>query len=323
MDLYPLISVIVPVYNVAPYLEECLDSIARQSYCNFEVILVDDGSTDNSGEICDTYCGKDNRFRVIHQENQWVSGARNTGLREAAGEWLCFIDSDDFVDSEYLMALYQKTSEGYLLAVVDVSCPPFESCFNDGEIDSDSIFKKLFPISNDSSIKEKVVYSVVWNKFYHRSLLDGLHFKDLPAGEDKEFNCRVYLMVDKVGLVNLPLYHYRHRENSIMRSLEKEQNVDYRRFKLCEELLASFRFPDSCKTCRTWLLRTAFSYMIYARLKAWPSQLDRDWKNDCRSVIEKYWKEFLLSKLIPQKQRLAFFLYWYFPFFGKALSGIS
>ena len=322
MDTFPLISVIVPVYNVAPYLEECLDSVAHQSYPNFEVILVDDGSTDESGSICDAWCGQDGRFRVIHQENQWQSGARNTGLREFKGEWVSFIDSDDYVDSEYLMALYQKTREGYLLTMAELSYPPFDSCFTEGEIDSDSIFKKLFPIGNDSSIKEKLVYSVVWNKLYHRSLLENLRFKHLLAGEDKEFNCRVYLRVDKAGLVNLPLYHYRRRENSIMGSLKKEENINYRRFKLCQELLTSFEFPDSCKSCRVWLIRTAFSYMIHARLQAWPSQLDQNWKDACHSVIKKHWKEFLAGEPIPVKQKVAFFLYWMFPSIGKARSGI-
>ena len=101
----PLISVIVPVYNVENYLRECLESIRNQTYRNLEVFLINDGSTDNSGIICEEYAAKDNRFTVIHQENAGASSARNRGIESAIGKWITFIDADDYVESNYLETL--------------------------------------------------------------------------------------------------------------------------------------------------------------------------------------------------------------------------
>ena len=106
-----LISIIVPVYNVESYLPYCLESISNQTYTHFEAILVDDGSTDTSGVICDDYCKKDTRFTVIHQENQWLSGARNTGLSAAKGDFFCFVDSDDYIHPRYLEVLYNALEQ--------------------------------------------------------------------------------------------------------------------------------------------------------------------------------------------------------------------
>ena len=105
MDVHKLISVIVPVYNVEEYLEECLESIKHQTYTDIEVILVNDGSTDNSKEICEKYCRQDNRFKLINQENQGLSEARNVGIRESIGEYIYFVDSDDMIKTDILQTL--------------------------------------------------------------------------------------------------------------------------------------------------------------------------------------------------------------------------
>ena len=111
----PIISVIVPVYNVEQYLPHCIDSILTQTFTDFEVLLIDDGSTDNSGRICDEYAKKDNRIRVFHKENGGVSSARNVGLDNAEGEFLGFVDGDDILSPVYLMILL-KALEDFLLS---------------------------------------------------------------------------------------------------------------------------------------------------------------------------------------------------------------
>lgn len=103
----PLVSVVVPVYNVASYLEQCLDSVVNQTYKNLEIILVDDGSTDGSGAICDRYAEKDSRIQVIHKENGGLSSARNVGLERITGEWALFVDSDDWIELNTLELLFE------------------------------------------------------------------------------------------------------------------------------------------------------------------------------------------------------------------------
>ena len=107
------ISVIVPVYNTETYLHACIESIVNQSFVDFDLILVDDGSTDGSGQVCDAEASKDKRIRVIHKENEGVSVARNTGIECARSKWITFIDSDDTVEKDYLKVLYQKAQSNY------------------------------------------------------------------------------------------------------------------------------------------------------------------------------------------------------------------
>lgn len=124
----PLISVIIPVYNVEKYLHRCLDSVIEQTYKNLEVILIDDGSTDHSGEICDDYAAKDVRIHVIHQENQGVSAARNKGLDTAKGEYIAFVDSDDYI----LPEMYAKMLECIIENNVDFCVCQWQYEYADG-----------------------------------------------------------------------------------------------------------------------------------------------------------------------------------------------
>ena len=121
-------SVIVPVYNVEAYLEKCVQSILRQTEQDFELLLVDDGSTDSSGQLCEELAKKDSRIRVIHQENQGLGGARNTGIREAKGDWLLLVDSDDWIEPEIL----EKTLEAGLREEADMVVFPFRSVDEEG-----------------------------------------------------------------------------------------------------------------------------------------------------------------------------------------------
>lgn len=131
-EINPKISIIIPVYNVEKYLRECLDSILNQTLKEFEVILVDDGSPDNSGIICDEYANRDSRFKVIHKKNAGVSAARNTGLKEAKGKWVTFIDSDDFVAKTFLENLYKPITEGLKVDFVQGGCVNYKN----GEVES-------------------------------------------------------------------------------------------------------------------------------------------------------------------------------------------
>ena len=214
-----LISIIVPVYNVESYLPYCLESISNQTYTHFEAILVDDGSTDTSGVICDDYCKKDTRFTVIHQENQWLSGARNTGLSAAKGDFFCFVDSDDYIHPRYLEVLYNALEQ----TGCDVAMVGRKSSLKSGTY-SDIVVKAPIIIGQDDMMKSlfgKGV-KVVWNKLYKSHLKD-LRFNTIIA-EDIDYNVRLYLHIDNVAYVDTELYYFLIRPNSITHNYSYEHH---------------------------------------------------------------------------------------------------
>ena len=223
-----LISVIVPVYNVEQYLKECIHSILKQTYQNFEMILVDDGSTDRSGEICDEYSLKDERIKVIQKVNGGLSSARNTGIEEAKGSFFAFIDSDDYIDKVFLEALYHQLME----KDADIcECSFFrlkhnklipERLFHSETLDNETAVRRLFASPYESFV-------VTWNKLYKKSLFEKIRFPEGKLQEDEFTTYKLLYQSRKIAYVNQNLYIYRIRENSIMksgRSVEKAEALD-------------------------------------------------------------------------------------------------
>lgn len=176
------ISVIVPVYKVENYIHECIDSILNQTFQNLEIILVDDGSPDNCGKICDDYAQKDNRVKVIHQENAGLSAARNAGIQAATGKYLCFIDSDDYISADYCQTLYNlliTTSYDYSVCGV--------KRFDDGQVPQ-SLEKECISIFTNYEYLglqlNKQREFGVWNKLYRREIFDKILFKTGKLHED-------------------------------------------------------------------------------------------------------------------------------------------
>lgn len=208
-----LVSVIVPVYNVGKYLGRCIDSILAQTFTDFELILVDDGSTDDSGKICDEYAKHDSRIKVIHQENGGVSSARNRGLDECKGRWIAFIDSDDWVDSNYLETLLKGVEEGYEISRAEVE-----------EITEKGV-RKLSFIQEDVRVRgkefEEYIYkflratdgSVVWGGLFDRKKIEESNLRfdcDLKVGEDSLFVYQYIYLLSPLSLrINTETqYHY-------------------------------------------------------------------------------------------------------------------
>lgn len=211
-----LISVIVPIYKVEDYLEQCIDSIVNQTYKNLEIILVDDGSPDRCPQICDEYAAKDNRIKVIHQENGGLSAARNAGLDIATGEYIAFVDSDDWVEKEmyeHLMSLTLKYTVDVATCAVNsvvgtknTKCKPVEQTEN--VYKSNDLFDKLFKDAYN-------VKSEVWNKVYSRQIIGDLRFKVGQIYEDLYFDRILFSRNCLVAVSNCPLYNYRvNREGS-------------------------------------------------------------------------------------------------------------
>lgn len=213
----PLISVIVPVYNVEKYLKRCLDSIRKQTYSNIEILLIDDGSTDQSGRICDDFAKLDSRVRVFHKENGGVSTARNLGIEQAKGEYITFVDSDDYVDSDYIEYLYHLASAqkclialcGYYVRFVEKNKCHYEGNKN-----------KRTEILDDVQCIEKLLYNedgvavFIWGKLYHNSLLKGFRYPDKNFAEDVETTYKIFHEAHKIACGYLCKYNYCIRENS-------------------------------------------------------------------------------------------------------------
>lgn len=211
-----LISVIVPVYNVADYLEQCLDSILNQTYKEFEVILVDDGSTDTSYSICDEYVKRDSRFHLFRQENKGLSAARNAGLELCKGGYVTFVDSDDFVSPEYLQGMIENLKQ----ADADIAiCEHYrlengtfyfqKHDLNDREIiSSRDAFKRIHQVN----------YAVAWGKLFKSSLFRYVRFPVGRVYEDSFTLPKLYMFCEKIVVLPDELYCYRQRSTSIINS---------------------------------------------------------------------------------------------------------
>ena len=213
----PLVSIIVPIYNVEKFLDDCVESIVKQSYDNLDIILVDDGSPDNSPKICDEWAKKDNRIKVIHKKNGGVCSARNEGIKSAKGEWISFVDADDFIEETYVEDMYNKaieTNSKYVCCGYNkVYSNNVESINADGEVKE--LQKKDYLIS---LLNVQTSYGFVHMKLINKELFKNVKFNEnLVVGEDALFNIELTKNIDKAVIMNKPLYNYRINLDSVVR----------------------------------------------------------------------------------------------------------
>ena len=220
-----LISIIVPVYNVEDYIEECLDSILNQTYKNLEILLVDDGSTDNSGKICDKYVKKDNRFKVIHQKNSGLSESRNNAIKVSSGKYLSFVDSDDIIHPRMIEILHQELIKNKS----DISICKFQNFYTKFIIKEKKYEVKLLTQEEflKELMKDKEISDHACNKLYKKTLFKEIKFPIGKKYEDIGTTYKIALTAKKFVYLNMELYGYRTRENSIVNNLKKETLLDY------------------------------------------------------------------------------------------------
>lgn len=211
-----LISVIVPVYNVEPeYLCNCLESIIGQNYRNLEILLIDDGSTNGNGNICDQYALKDERICVVHKKNDGVSSSRNVGIEKSQGQFICFVDADDYIDIGYISHMYQETTDA------DVVCSGHTKLFNNKREKHDAY---------DSKYKYNMdVLGTVWGKLYRREIIGQKRFDiELEHCEDVAFNFEVLKMA-RYKYVFDNGYYYRYVTNSAVHRFDADMFQKYRK----------------------------------------------------------------------------------------------
>ena len=301
----PLISVIIPVYNVRDYLERCLRSVAAQDYPNFEVLLVDDGSTDGSGEICEQWSGKDFRFRTFHKENGGLSDARNYGLDRCEGEYISFVDSDDFIERTYLSYLYGliHRAEGCRVSQANFRILRGNRPENNSAGDEDLILS-----GHDAA--EAVLYHdcvdvAAWCKLYERSVFDSLRF---PAGriyEDTYIFADVLERTETYVYGHLPQYSYVKNPSSITTQAFREKNLEY--------IAAVKRMTDRIRARYPDLEAGCVRRMNHARLSVLKYMKDCESKympirDRLRQEVLAEAGQFVLQPRTPRRDKLAVML---------------
>jgi glycosyltransferase involved in cell wall biosynthesis len=314
-----MISVIVPVYNVEAFLPNCLESIAAQSLTDFEVILVDDGSTDASGRVCDDFCARDHRFSVIHQANQGASGARNTGLKEAKGDYIYFIDGDDYLAPDTLEVLYTALSSGYDLSMIDFekTCQ-LDTDFECGHIGETAVThsvetgRGMIETMLGSFSEDSIKACVVWNKLYPKSLIQGLSYKDISDSEDVDFNYRVYLRVGKLIHIKQPLYFYMQRTDSITGDSNNQSQRYYNRLEVYHDMLDVTDSSDAC--LRGLVLKKLYRTVLSSRHYLKNTSRELVAKDLYSKIFSETRDEFYHNRTIAFIEKAQFFILWRFPF---------
>ena len=275
-----LISIIIPVYDVEAYLNQCVDTVLTQSYQHMEIILVDDGSLDRSPAICDEYAEKDMRVRVIHQENKGLSEARNTGIRAAKGDYLLFLDGDDFYDDEDAVSRLVKRAESTHAEVISFSYQKYWK-----ETEKKERYHKP-GVSMSSSITDKeeqtefltsrhLFIASACNKLISRSLLEreSLFFRGGVYSEDIEWCARLLMKARSLDYVDECFYCYRQRENSITHSMDMQKCMHH-----CQNILTCFSLTEEASPeIRVPLYRyTAYQYATFFHTVAYAERKPKD-----------------------------------------------
>lgn len=222
----PLITVVVPIFKVEKYLDECVQSIICQTYQNLEIFLVDDGSPDRCGEMCDDYAKKDYRISVIHQKNKGLSGARNSAIDICRGEYITFVDSDDWISPDMIEQLYNSL----ILEGAQMSCTSPESFYEDGACsvrkDSEEILVYTKEKALDCFLFNDYLTPCVWGKLYVKKLWTDVRCPEGKLFEDQFTTYKLIDQCEKIVYCTRPMYHYRKRAGSIGHSSFNKKTYD-------------------------------------------------------------------------------------------------
>lgn len=317
-----MVSVIVPVFNVEGYLPRCLESIVSQTYKDLEIILVDDGSTDNSGSICDEYSDKDIRIRVIHQKNSGLPEARNSGLKVAKGDYIIMPDGDDALHPQMIEILYDLINSGDY---------DFSMCYGEKIYNVDKIKERVrrpisaskdVELSRDSAIMNlwvlsqfQLQYGVVWNKLYKRDLIEAIGYFVNTAAQDLEFNNRVFMYTSKVVLTTEQLYYYVQRETSI---IHQKNSLRYLNVLNTYDLSLS-EIPRDNKLYRSYCLATMFHRFFNIRYVYRGTPNTHIAKDTIRKLHKKNQFEYYTCRYISFHEKLKAIVFYFFPFLYSAV----
>ena len=317
-----LLSIIIPVYNVEKYLEKCIDSIINQTYTNLEIILVDDGSTDNCGNICDEYAKKDNRIKLIHKENGGTSDARNEGLKISTGEYIGFVDSDDYIEPN----MYEEMINNIKKNNADIVICSYNNTNNKKR--QRKVNKKRYSYINNDEIeiinKEEAVSKLffddscrgfLWNKLYKRDMLYNdkkliLFDDNIKILEDLLYNYIVFQNADRVVFNHNRFYNYVQREDSALHLGYSLTNKTFFYLMALDKLIQTVndeKIRDKLK--RDYCTEATYVYYYLTKY----STINKDTTDKLKKAKKKYKKDIQNSKYLKASKKIKTTLCYYFP----------
>lgn len=329
-----MISIIVPVYNIEKYISKCLQSIAEQTYQNLEIIVVDDGSTDSSGKIADEFADKDSRFVIIHKENGGVASARNTGIANVHGDYIGFVDGDDYINREMFQVLFDNLKK----FECDISGCSFRGV-NDSnignpeeQIDKDN--QRTLVINNYESYKYyyhepcleadtpflTTSQRFLWNKIYKKNIFDDIFFpEDAYLGEDACVYFDIFKKASKSVYTDLKLYYYYNREDSLTKDKIESEEKHIKRLKINSEIarkyisaLESLGYYDLYKEC---VVYETFGLLFNCSSSDSGKKVQRTYKKEIKSILDT--KKFI--HCLTLKQKCLVVLFWIAPSLYKRI----
>lgn len=319
-----LISVIIPIFNSSFYIKRCLDCMVNQSYSNLEIILINDGSTDNSGMICNNYAIKDKRIKIINQENKGVAEARNTGLKYSTGNYIAFIDIDDIIHPDYFYILLKAIKSGeYEMA----SCQYISiweqdlnnkknlwTNFNERCTTKSKYFwfDGLLSIPIDKTRNSSIPFEMVWAKIYKKDFIKDIHFETL-WGEDQEFNSKVYSQLNNSILIESPFYIWVQNAKSAHRADPHNNFTSFLEctYKIYNNIPLNLSLPKSKALKRAWLGILSTRFLISSDKQLTKNKQDNLFK--IKFKANKLKSSLIKSKYIHLYFKIGALLFYYFP----------
>lgn len=298
-----MISIVVPVYNSEKYIGKCIESILNQTYKKWELILVDDGSKDNSLSICNYYAGLDDRIKVIHIDNNGSAHARNIGLSYVCGEYVAFIDSDDYIDSKYLEILLETLKKQNADIV---ECDYWYVENSNIEVIKpikDSIRELSASDALYENVRDVICRQLVWNKLYKRDVIGNEKFVERKTIDDEFWTYRILARANKIIHISVPLYYYVQHSNSIMHkgySIKRIQDIEaqYERYEFIKEY-----YPEHTQIAINTLFFSSLYHMQQALKYLDKTEIKQVYK-ELDNILKKVCSFKMLMSYVPIKQKI-------------------
>lgn len=309
-DMEEKISVIIPIYQVENFLRKCIETIVEQTYQNLEIILVDDGSKDNCPQICDEYARKDERIKVIHKENGGLSDARNVGIENATGDYLFFIDSDDWVEKDILSHLYIMLKENK----ADIAECQYEKVYQEQDIIENEKEKVMLlqprQALENLAVENKINNIIICSKLYKSKLFREIRFPKGKIHEDEYTTYKLFYMANKIVVTNLKLYYYRQREGSIIVTKFNPKRLDV--IQAYEERLKFYQKKDEKHLYKLEI--TKFLYiLLYCYYHSKKAKFDKQTIKNIKTKYKKVYKQYCKVNPMISKEKVKYGLIYLVP----------